>query len=184
MALTSSTGMAIGTPAPPFSLPGTDGAIHSLADFRDAKVLVVIFTCNHCPVAQAVEGRLVRLQAEHGARGARLVAINPNDDRSHPADSLENMVKRVKERGFNFPYLRDDSQEVARAYGAACTPDVFVFGPDRRLAYNGRIDDSWKDESKVTRRDLHEVIDALLEGRAPSLPEVVPAMGCSIKWRQ
>lgn len=183
MAFTTSKGMAIGTPAPRFSLPGTDGAIHSLEDFADAKVLVVIFTCNHCPVAQAVEQRLVRLQAEHGPRGAQLVAINANDDRGYPEDSLEKMVARAQERGFNFPYLRDETQEVARAYGAACTPDVFVFGPDRELAYNGRIDDSWKDEAKVTRRDLHEVIGALLDDRAPALPEVVPAMGCSIKWR-
>jgi peroxiredoxin len=175
--------MAIGTPAPPFSLPGTDGKTYSLDDFAQAKALVVVFTCNHCPVARAVEDRLVRLSADYADRGVRLVAINPNDDRGYPEDSFDAMVERAKEKGFDFPYLRDETQEVARAYDAACTPDVFVVGPDRGLVYNGRIDDSWKDESKVTRRDLREVLDALLEGRAPRLPEVVPSMGCSIKWR-
>lgn len=184
MALTSSKGMPVGTPAPPFTLPATDGRSYSLDDFADAKALVVVFTCNHCPYAKAAEERLVRLQAEYGPRGVRLVAINPNDDRSHPGDSFENMVKRAAERGFNFPYLRDASQEVARAYDAACTPDVFVFGSDRGLVYNGRIDDDWQDERRVTRHDLREVLDALLEGRPHALPDVVPAMGCSIKWRR
>ncbi len=184
MALTYSKGMAVGTPAPPFSLPGTDGKTYSLAEFADAKALVVVYTCNHCPYAKASEDRLVRLQADYADRGVRLVAINPNDDRGYPEDSFDAMVKRAKERRFNFPYLRDETQEVARAYDATCTPDVFVFGPDRRLVYNGRIDDSWKDESKITRRDLRDVIDAVLADRAPALPEVVPWMGCSIKWRR
>lgn len=184
MAVTSSQGLAVGTPAPPFSLPGTDGRTYSLGDFADARALVVVFTCNHCPYAKAAEDRLVRLQDEYGPRGARLVAINPNDDRGYPEDSFEEMRKRATDKGFNFPYLRDETQEVARAYDAACTPDVFVFGQERALVYNGRIDDNWKDESRVTRRDLREVLDAVLEGRAPSLPEVVPSMGCSIKWRR
>ena len=111
------------------------------------------------------------------------MAINPNDAHGYPEDSFDAMVIRAKEKGFNFPYLRDESQDIARAYDAACTPDVFVFGPDRRLAYNGRIDDSWRDERQVTRRDLRDVLDAVLEARAPDLPEVVPSMGCSIKWR-
>lgn len=184
MAVTTSQGLAVGTPAPPFSLPGTDGRTYSLDDFADARALVVVFTCNHCPYAKAAEDRLVRLQDEYAPRGVRLVAINPNDDRGYPEDSFEEMKKRATDKGFNFPYLRDETQEVARAYDAACTPDVFVFGPERALVYNGRIDDSWKDESRVTRRDLREVLDAVLEGRAPSLPEVVPSMGCSIKWRR
>jgi peroxiredoxin len=183
MALTSSKAMPLGTPAPAFSLPATDGCTYALDDFADAKALVVVFTCNHCPYAQAAEDRLVRMQRDYGERGVRFVAINPNDDRGHPGDSFENMVKRAKEKGFNFPYLRDASQDVARAYDAACTPDVFVFGPDRRLVYNGRIDDDWRDERAVTRHDLRDVIEAVLADRPPSLPEVVPAMGCSIKWR-
>lgn len=183
MALTHSKGMPLGTEAPPFSLPGTDSRTYSLEDFADAKALVVVFTCNHCPYAQAAEDRLVRLQAEYADRGVRLVAINPNDDRGYPADSFPKMIERASEKGFNFPYLRDESQEVARAYDAVCTPDVFVFGPDRRLVYNGRIDDDWRDEAAVTRHDLRDVLDAVLADRAPALPEVVPSMGCSIKWR-
>lgn len=183
MALTSSKGLPIGTPAPPFSLPGTDGKTYTLDDFADAKALVIVFTCNHCPYAKAAEDRLIRLQADYADRGVRIVAINPNDDRAYPEDSFDEMKKCAKEKGFNFPYLRDETQEVARAYDAACTPDPFVFGPDRKLVYNGRIDDNWKDETRVTRHDLREVLDAVLEGREPRLPEVVPSMGCSIKWR-
>jgi peroxiredoxin len=178
-----SKGMPVGTPAPPFSLPATDGKTYALADFSSAKALVVVFTCNHCPYAKACEDRLVALQSDYGPRGAALVAINSNDARGYPEDSFENMVVRAKEKGFNFPYLRDDTQEVARAYDAACTPDVFVFGRDRKLVYNGRIDDNWKEPGKVTRQDLRLVLDAVLAGRAPDLPEVVPSMGCSIKWK-
>lgn len=179
-----SNGMPVGTPAPAFSLPATDGKTYALEDFAAAKALVVVFTCNHCPYAIASEARLVKLQRELGPRGVQLVAINSNDASSHPEDGFDRMVVRAKERGFVFPYLRDESQEVARAYDAACTPDVFVFGPDRTLVYNGRIDDDWKDESRVSRHDLREVLEAVLADRAPSLPEVVPSMGCSIKWKQ
>lgn len=178
-----SNGMPVGTPAPPFTLPGTDGRTHSLEDFAEATALVVVFTCNHCPVAKAYEDRLVALSSDYGDRGVRLVAINPNDATSHPQDSMEAMVVRAAEKGFDFPYLRDESQDVARAYDAACTPDVFVFGPERTLVYNGRIDDSWQDEAKVERRDLRRVLDMILEGRPHGLDEVVPAMGCSIKWK-
>jgi peroxiredoxin len=184
MALEYSKGMPVGTAAPPFSLPATDGETYSLDDFADAKALVVVFTCNHCPYAKAAEDRLIEIQRDYGDRGVQLVAINPNDASTHPGDSFENMVARAREKGFNFPYLRDESQAVARAYDAACTPDLFVFGPDRKLVYNGRLDDSWQDPAKVTRRDLREVLDAVLEGRDPQLPEVVPSMGCSIKWKR
>lgn len=184
MALQRSNGMPVGTEAPRFALPGTDGRTYALEDFADAKALVVVFTCNHCPYAKAAEDRLVALQREYGERGAQLVAINPNDDHRHPEDGFDAMVARAREKGFNFPYLRDESQDVARAYDAACTPDVFVFGPDRKLVYNGRIDDSWQDAAKVTRQDLRDVIEATLAGRAPALPDVVPSMGCSIKWRR
>jgi len=182
MALVQSKGLPLGTQAPGFSLPGVDGRTWSLESFADAKVLVVVFTCNHCPYAVAVEERLVALQADTLDRGVRLVAINPNDASSYSDDSFENMKKRARDRGFNFPYLQDETQAVARAYDAACTPDPFVFGPDRRLRYNGRIDDNWKEPDRVTRRDLREVIDAVLEDR--EIPfEPVLSMGCSIKWR-
>ncbi|MGF1469993.1 MAG: thioredoxin family protein [Sandaracinaceae bacterium] len=183
MAMITSNGMPVGTPAPPFSLPGTDGKTYSLDDFADAKALVVVVTCNHCPVAKAYEDRLVQLQADYRDRGVRVVAINPNDDERYPGDSFEAMVARAEDKGFNFPYLRDATQEVARAYDAACTPDPFVFDQDRRLVYNGRIDDNWQSEGAVEARDLRTVLDAVLEGRPHGLAEVVPSMGCSIKWK-
>ena len=182
MALTTSRGMPVGTPAPDFALPATDGRTYSLRDFEPASALVVVFTCNHCPYAIAAEDRLIELQRDYAERGVQLIAINPNDASTHPGDSFERMVERARDKAFNFPYLRDEAQDVARAYDAACTPDVFVFDADRRLAYNGRIDDSWKDASAVTRRDLRAVLDALLADRPHGLDEVVPSMGCSIKW--
>lgn len=183
MALQHSHGMPVGTPAPAFSLPGTDGQTHSLDTYSDAKVLVVVFTCNHCPYAIACEDRLVDIQRDYADRGVQLVAINPNDATRYPGDSFEAMKVRATEKGFNFPYLRDESQEVARAYDAACTPDPFVFDAGRKLVYNGRIDDNWKDPSAVTKRDLRAVLDATLAGDAMPLPEAVPSMGCSIKWK-
>ena len=176
-----SKGMALGTPAPDFSLPGVDGKTHSLASFADAPVLVVVFTCNHCPYAKAVEERLVELQRDYTARGVRLVAINPNDERAYPDDSFARMVERAKQKGFNFPYLRDESQAVARAYDAACTPDIFVFDAARKLLYNGRLDDNWQDAKKVQRRDLRLVLEAALAGKRSEF-EPVHSMGCSIKW--
>jgi peroxiredoxin len=177
-----SKGMEVGTPAPPFSLPGVDGRTYSLESFAGAELLVVVFTCNHCPYAKAVEDRLVELQRDYEARGVRLVAVNPNDERAYPEDSFEQMKARAAEKSFNFPYLRDETQSVARAYDAACTPDIFVFDRQRTLLYNGRLDDNWKEPSQVERRDLRRVLDAALSGRATDF-EPVPSMGCSIKWK-
>lgn len=182
MALMHSNGMPIGTDAPPFSLPGVDGETHSLDSFSDAELLVVVFTCNHCPYAIASEDRLIEIQRDYASKGIQIVAINPNDAKNYPDDSFEKMKERAAEKGFNFPYLRDESQEVARAYDAACTPDIFVFDKDRKLVYNGRIDDNWKEPDNVTRNDLREVLDAVLEGRSVDF-EHVPSMGCSIKWK-
>jgi peroxiredoxin len=182
MALMHSQGMPLGTPAPPFSLPATDGNTYSLDSLRDAALLVVIFTCNHCPYAKACEDRLVAIQRDYLGRGVRLVAINPNDDVAYPEDSFENMVARARDRGFNFPYLRDGTQQVARAYNAVCTPDVYVFDRERRLRYNGRVDDNWQEPAKVGRHDLRLALDALLQGRAIPF-DPVPSMGCSIKWK-
>jgi peroxiredoxin len=182
MAVMHSKGMPIGTPAPPFSLPGVDGKTWSLGSFPDAELLVVVFTCNHCPYAMASEDRLIAIQDDYREKGVRLVAINPNDDRKYPDDSFANMKKRAADKGFNFPYLRDESQEVSRAYDAACTPDIFVFGRDRKLIYNGRIDDNWQQPEQVKRRDLRAVLDAALQGKTVSF-EHVPSMGCSIKWK-
>ena len=178
-----SHGMPVGTPAPAFDLPGVDGEQRSLASFAEAKVLVVFFTCNHCPYARAVEPRFVELQRDYAARGVQLVAISSNDVEAYPEDSFANMVVRAKEQGYNFPYLYDASQAVARAYDAACTPDIFVFDAARKLTYNGRLDDNWQDASKVTRRDLRAAIDATLAGKPVDFT-VVPSMGCSIKWKK
>ena len=182
MALAYSKGMQPGTPAPPFELRGTDGRPYSLESFGDAQVLVVVFTCNHCPYAKAVEERLVELQADYLNRGVSLVAINPNDADKYPDDSFDAMVERASQRGFTFHYLQDDTQAVARAYDAACTPDIFVFDRARKLVYNGRLDDNWQQPAAVTRRDLRQVLDATLEGRSVDF-EAVPSMGCSIKWK-
>jgi peroxiredoxin len=177
-----SKGMPVATPAPPFTLQGVDGQTYTLRSFADAKVLVVIFTCNHCPYAQAVEERLVELARDYAPRGVALCAINPNDAKAYPDDSFENMKKRAKERGFPFPYLHDETQSVAHAYDAACTPDIFVFDGQRKLFYNGRLDDNWKEPHKVQRQDLRIVLDSALDhGRIEFDP--LPSMGCSIKWK-
>jgi peroxiredoxin len=178
-----SNGMPVGTPAPGFDLPGVDGTRCSLDSFADAKALVVVFTCNHCPYARAVEQRLVELQRDYAPRGVRLCAINPNDESAYPDDSFANMVARAKQQGFNFPYLRDETQAVARAYDAACTPDIFVFDAARKLTYNGRLDDNWQDAAKVTRRDLRAALDATLAGKPVDFTPVA-SMGCSIKWKK
>lgn len=177
-----SKGMPLETPASPFTLEGVDGKVYTLASFAEAKLLVIIFTCNHCPYAQAVEERIVALARDYAPRGVAVCAINPNDAKAYPDDSFENMKKRARERGFTFPYLRDEKQNVARAYDAACTPDIFVFDGQRKLVYNGRLDDNWKDANKVTRQDLRLVLDAALDhNRIEFDPQ--PSMGCSIKWK-
>ena len=177
-----SKGMSKGTDAPPFALPGVDGNTYSLDAFKDARLLVVVFTCNHCPYAIAVEDRLIALQRDYASRGVRICAINPNDAGAYPDDSLPKMIERAASKGFNFPYLRDETQTVARAYDAACTPDIFVFDARRKLVYNGRFDDNWKEPDKVQRRDLRLCLDALLADRALDF-EPMPSMGCSIKWK-
>jgi hypothetical protein len=141
-----------------------------------------MFICNHCPYVKAVEDRLIALGRELGPRGVQLVGISSNDARTYPDDSFEKMAERWRDKAYGFPYLHDDQQTVARAFDAVCTPDIYVFDGDRKLAYRGRIDDSWKEPDKVTRRELHAAITALLEGQRPS-PEQRPSMGCSIKWR-
>jgi len=182
MALAYSTGMAAGTVAPDFRLKAVDGREYSLASFAAAKVLVVVFTCNHCPYAKAVEPRLIALQHEFRPRGVEFVLINPNDATRYPDDSFEAMVVRAEEQRFPFVYLHDETQAVARAYDAACTPDIFVFDHERRLICQTRCDDNWQDATKVTRHELREVLLAALEGHdAGFTPQ--PSMGCSIKWK-
>lgn len=171
----------IGDPAPAFRLPGVDGRVYGLEDFAHRAVLVVIFSCNHCPYVQAYEQRLIDIQDDYGRRGVQLVAINANDDTAYPEDSFDRMVERAAARGYNFPYLRDASQEVARAYGATHTPHLFVYDAARRLRYTGKIDDNWQQPAAVTRHYLRETLDALLQAREPAEART-HAIGCTIKW--
>jgi peroxiredoxin len=172
----------LGAPCPDFRLPAVDGRTYARDDFGSARVLVVMFICNHCPYVKAVEDRLIRLAHEYGPRGVQLVGVCSNDAETYPDDAFDKLAARWREKEYGFPYLHDEAQEVARAFGAVCTPDIFVYDRDRRLAYRGRIDDSWKDETRVTRRDLAEALEALVAGGKPA-PEQRPSMGCSIKWR-
>jgi peroxiredoxin len=173
---------ALGAPCPEFRLPGVDGRTYARDDFADRPVLAVMFICNHCPYVKAVEGRLIALARELGPRGVQLVGVCSNDAVTYSDDAFDKLAARWREREYGFPYLHDETQDVARAFGAVCTPDIFVYDRDRRLAYRGRIDDSWKDETQVKRRELAEALEALLAGRKPSA-EQRPSMGCSIKWR-
>ena len=172
----------LGAPCPDFRLPAVDGRTYARDDFAASPVLVVMFICNHCPYVKAVEDRLIALHREVGEKGAQLVAICSNDAAAYPDDSFDKLAERWRAKEYRFPYLHDDSQDVARAFGAVCTPDIFVYDKERKLAYRGRIDDSWKEPEKVTRRELHAAIQSLLSGQRPAA-EQKPTMGCSIKWR-
>jgi len=183
MVLLKSTAIPMGTPAPDFHLPSVDGKNYSLASFSGAKALLVMFICNHCPYVVAVEDRIVALQRDYGPKGVQLVGICSNDPTDYPEDRPEKLLERWKNKGFGFPYLVDLSQEVAKTYGAVCTPDLYLFDQNQRLAYHGRIDDHWQEPEKVTRQELREALDALLAGRAPQA-EQNPSMGCSIKWKK
>jgi peroxiredoxin len=181
--------LPIGAAAPDFALPGVDGRKYTLKDFAAARVLVVVFTCNHCPTAQAYEDRIIRLHADYQDKGVALVAISPNDPKAvrldelgytDLSDSFEEMKVRAKERKFAFPYLYDgDTQKTALAYGVLATPQVFVFDRDRKLRYVGRIDNS--DVKEVTSHDARNAIDAVLAGR-PVPVETTRVFGCSTKW--
>ena len=174
--------LRIGDSAPSFRLPSIDGRDYSLQDFKDKKAVIVMFSCNHCPTVKAYEDRFIELQDDYEGKGVTLIAINANDDKKYPEDSFENMKIRAKEKVFNFPYLRDESQKVAKAYGAECTPEVFVFDRKRILRYHGRIDDNVHAADQVRETYLRDAIDAILEGRGVPLEETEP-VGCTIKWK-
>src|SRR3989338_1081898 len=173
--------MRVGDLAPDFSLPGVDGTTHGLTAFADRPVLCIVFMCNHCPYVKATIDRLIALQRDYAGRGAAFVGINANETKNHPEDDLPHMIAWAKEKAFNFPYLRDDSQAVARAYGAQRTPHIFLFDRERRLRYTGAIDDNTHDPSKVTRRHLRDAIEALLANR-PVAEAETHAIGCTVKW--
>ena len=173
--------LPLGSQAPPFDLPGVDGRNHTLAEYADAPALAVIWSCNHCPYVQAWEGRMIELQRDYGDRGVRLVAVNSNDADRYPADSFDAMRERARERAFNFDYLFDADQSVARAYGPQRTPEVFLFDDERRLVYHGAIDDS-HDEDNVSRRYVRDALEAVLAAREPPVADTAP-VGCTVKWR-
>lgn len=179
MALLESSMVPLGAPCPDFALPGVDGRIWRRDDFREPALLVVIM-CNHCPYVQAVDDRINDLAKDYAGR-CGVVGINPNDASAYPEDSFESMAARAAKKDYRFPYLRDETQEVARAFGAVCTPDCFLYDAQRRLAYRGRLDDNWKNAEAVTRQELRLAIEALLAG-APVAARQHPSLGCSIKW--
>ncbi len=175
--------MKLGEKAIDFSLKGVDGKVYSLASFAEAKALVVIFSCNHCPYVQAYEDRIIEIARDYRNRKVNLVAINSNDSVSYPDDSLEEMIQRSKMKGFNFPYLHDETQKTARAYAATHTPHLFVFDSQKSLAYTGKIDDNWENPARVQKRYLRDALEDLLEGKLVRLPET-HAIGCTIKWKK
>lgn len=193
MAAVASTMLPLGTLAPDFSLPSANpslaGETVALADLMEgARGLVVVFTCNHCPFAIHVEDRLIELAHTWKAQGVATVAISSNDVEAYPQDDLPHMAERATAKGYPFPYLYDETQEVAKAYDAACTPDFYLFNADRQLVYRGRLDDSRPSRhgqpgSAPTTDDLNDAVQALLSGR-PISDQQIPSMGCNIKWRE
>jgi len=183
MAATPSTMVALGTKAPDFRLSDSSGRIVSLDDFKGAAALLVMFICNHCPFVKHIRSGLAKLGRDYKGRGLAIVAINSNDVVSYPEDSPEEMTKEAGAAGYEFPYLYDEEQEVAKAYRAACTPDFFLFDRQRRLVYRGQFDDSRPGNNlPVTGADLRAAADAVLAGSSPSVDQKA-SIGCNIKWK-
>lgn len=184
MAVTASTMLPLGTKAPDFKLPDVvTGQMISLETFKDKKALLVMFICRHCPYVQHVKGELARIGRDYADKGLGIVAICSNDVEAYPDDSPERLKEMALEEGFNFPVCYDETQEVAKAFTAACTPDFFLFDQERKLVYRGQLDDSRPGLNiPVTGKDLREAIEAVLEGR-PVNPNQKPSIGCNIKWK-
>lgn len=185
MALLHSTKSEMNSPAHPFSLPGVDGNLYSLNSFNHYQSLLIVFMCNHCPYVIAVQDRINQIAKDYALRGLAVVGISSNDSNYKQEDSFENMKIHAQKNEYVFPYLFDESQEVARAYDAVCTPDPYLYekvNGEFLLRYRGRIDDSWKDESLVKEKSLRTAIELVLKHQ-PLLVEQVPSMGCSIKWK-
>jgi peroxiredoxin len=184
MVRTPSTMLPLGTPAPDFSLPNIDGTTVSLGDFKDAAALVVVFMCNHCPFVKHVAPELARFARDYAARNVAVVGISSNDVSGYPDDAPDKMVAEAKARGYAFPYLYDESQAVAQAYRAACTPDFYLFDKSRRLFYRGQFDNSRPESGiPVTGADLRSAVEAALTGDSPPA-EQRPSLGCNIKWKK
>ncbi len=178
----NSTALQIGDSMPHFELPLTDGPTIKSQEIKDP-VLAVIFTCNHCPYAQAYEDRLVALGEDLDQEGVQFVLINSNDSVNYPEDDFEHMKELAERKAFPFPYCHDESQEIAKAYGALCTPHCFVFDEERKLKYKGRVDDNWEEPDNVTEHNLRDACRALVEGKKPEVSEA-NAIGCNIKWKE
>ena len=183
MALTPSTMLPLGTTAPDFHLPDTDGKTVTLADFKDIIALVVIFMCNHCPYVVHLRVGLAQLARDYAPKRVGIVGINSNDVKNYPADSPAKMKEEVKAAGYTFPYLYDETQAVAKSYRAACTPDIFLFDRGCRLVYRGQFDASRPGNGiPVTGKDLRAALDAVLAGK-PTSELQAPSIGCNIKWK-
>ena len=174
--------LKIGSLAPDFSLPSTNGKKYSLNTFADKKALVIVFSCNHCPYVQAYEDRIMEIQKDY-AKDVQVIAISSNEDENYPEDSFENMKTRAQMKKFNFPYLHDETQNVAKAYGATHTPEIFLFDKERKMVFHGKIDDNWQEPQSVKSKYLRNAIDELLSGKQISVPETF-TIGCTIKWRR
>lgn len=182
MALTYTPQVLNNQTCPDFSLPAMDGRTYQKKDFLNGKPFVVMFICNHCPYVKAIEDRLIELGRDLKAIDINVIAICSNDSESYAEDSFENLRKRYFEKSYTFTYLHDETQSVAKSFGAVCTPDFFVFDAKENLAYRGRLDDSWKDAEQVTKRELYQSVLSLTRGEPASTTQW-SAMGCSIKWK-
>jgi peroxiredoxin len=174
--------LQIGDSAKDFNLPSVDGKNYSLANFKDAKLLVIVFSCNHCPYVVGSEERMVQFAKDYAPKGVKMVAINSNETDEHPMDSFEHMVTRAKEKNFPWVYLRDESKDVALAYGALRTPHFYVFDQDRKLRYTGRMDDNPKMAALAKTHELRDAVDAILAGKKPPIEQITP-LGCNVKWK-
>ena len=183
MAGVSSTMLELGTAAPDFSLPDTTGQLVSLADYKQAPATLVVFMCNHCPYVKHIANQFAEFAREYQAKSVAVIGVNANDVSTHPDDSPEKMAEEAKKIGYTFPYLYDETQEVAKSYRAACTPDFFLFDKDHKLAYRGQFDSSRPGNNvAVTGQDLRMALDAVLQDQ-PVPAEQKASMGCNIKWR-
>lgn len=182
MALVESIDIPLGTSIIPFSLPDPSGMTYSQNDLKGPKGLLIAFTCNHCPYAIAIWDRLIQLAKDAKELGVNTVAINPNIHPNYPDDAPEKMKEKIMEWNIPFPYLIDETQQVAKAYKAQCTPDLYLFDGTQKLAYHGRLDDNWKEPQKVEHEELKEAILAIAKGKEVN-PNQHPSMGCSIKWK-
>ena len=174
--------LPLGSVAPDFQLIGVDNKPHSLSDFAGARALIVVFSCNHCPYVVGSEDRMIALFADYAPKGLAMIAINSNETDNHPTDSFPHMVERARAKGFPFPYVHDESQSVAKAYGALRTPHFFLFDSSLRLRYTGRLDNNPMDPLQATTHELRDALDSVLAGKPPAVPLTNP-IGCNVKWK-